>query len=190
MAAKLDYDRFASAYGPNRRTHPGVLAALVTTGQLGAASRVLEVGCGTGNYVAALADEVGCAVAGLDPSPAMLRQAAERAPWIPLHEGRAETLPFADGAFDLIFSVDVIHHVEDRLAFFREAFRVLAPGGSLCTATDSEDDIRRRVPLSSHFPETVAVELRRYPAIATLERRWRRRDSGRSARSGSSDPTC
>jgi hypothetical protein len=45
---------------------------------------------------------------------------------------------------------------------------VLAPGGRNCTATDSEDDILRRRPLSSHFPETIPHELDRYPSIGTL----------------------
>lgn len=81
--------------------------------------------------------------------------------------GRAEALPFASRSFDLVFSVDVIHHVGDQAAFLREARRVLRSGGRLCTVTDSPDDIRRRAPLTSHFPETVAVELRRYPPIAT-----------------------
>jgi ubiquinone/menaquinone biosynthesis C-methylase UbiE len=85
-----------------------------------------------------------------------------------LGEGRAEALPLPDGAFDLLFSVDVIHHVGDRAAYFREAARVLKSGGLLCTATDSEIDIEGRRPLSSHFPETIPIERARYPTVATL----------------------
>jgi SAM-dependent methyltransferase len=71
--------------------------------------------------------------------------------------------------FDLVYSVDVIHHVGDRSAAAREAFRVLRLGGVLAIATDSEDDIERRIPLATHFPETVAAERCRYPQIATIE---------------------
>ena len=67
-----------------------------------------------------------------------------------------------------VASVDVIDYVGDRPAFFCDARRVLRPGGRLFTVTDSEEDIARRRPLSSHFPETVAVELARYPRMATL----------------------
>jgi SAM-dependent methyltransferase len=98
----------------------------------------------------------------------MLVTAREQAPAIEFRQGWAESLPFDDESIDLIFSVDVIHHVVDRPAFFREALRVLSPGGRMCTATDSADDIARRRPLSSHFPETVAVELRRYPGIGDV----------------------
>ena len=171
---RLDYDALAAEYACHRRLHPGVLGRLVETGKVAAGSRVLEVGCGTGNYLLALGALTGCTAAGIDPSPAMLAAARERTRAasgpreITWHAGRAERLSYAPAAFDLVFSVDVIHHVADRAAFFREAARVLAPGGRLCTATDSAADIARRRPLSSHFPETVPIELARYPAIETL----------------------
>ena len=81
---------------------------------------------------------------------------------------RAEALPVAPHSCDLVFSVDVIHHVGDTAAHFRSALRALRPGGHLCTVTDSEWIIRNRQPLSQYFPETVEVELRRYPAIGRL----------------------
>ena len=84
-------------------------------------------------------------------------------------QGRAETLPCADDACDLIFSVDVIHHVADQAAFYREAARTLRPGGLVCTVTDSKEIIRRREILAGYFPDTVEVELARYPRIVQLE---------------------
>lgn len=164
----FDYDRLAADYARHRRLHPGVLANVIELGGLTSESRVLEVGCGTGNYISAIRDRVECSCRGLDPSAEMLATAREQAPAIVFLQGRAESLPFDDGSIDLVFSVDVIHHVGERPAFFREALRILSPGGKICTATDSEDDIVRRRPLSSHFPETVAVELRRYPRIGDL----------------------
>ena len=60
---------------------------------------------------------------------------------------------------------------DERLAaHYREAFRVLAPGCQVCTVTDSEEIIRHRQPLSVYFPETVEVELVRYPRIDDLRR--------------------
>lgn len=164
----LDYDTLAAAYARNRSVHPGVLSALVETGRVTDASHILEVGCGTGNYLIVLHETTGCRGAGIDPSAEMLAVARSRTDALYFRRGRAETLPFTPPGFDLIFSVDVIHHLTDRPAFFRDAARLLRPGGRLCTVTDSAQDIRRRVPLSSHFPETVAVELERYPRIEAL----------------------
>ncbi len=64
--------------------------------------------------------------------------------------------------------MDVIHHLGDRLAYFREAYRVLRADGKACTVTDSEWIIRHRQPLAVYFPETVEIELGRYPRIAEL----------------------
>jgi len=160
----IDYDRLAAAYARNRQVHPQVLARLVAAVPPGA--RVLEVGCGTGNYIIALAGLTGARCWGIDPSAGMLEQARE-AP-VRFQPGRAEEIDAPTAFFDLLFSVDVIHHVGDQGAFFREAHRVLRPGARVCTVTDSADIIRRRQPLSVYFPETVAPELARYPRIAHL----------------------
>jgi ubiquinone/menaquinone biosynthesis C-methylase UbiE len=163
----IDYDQFAAEYARNRRVQPEVLRALAGGG-VQPASRVLEVGCGTGNYIIALQGMTGCSCQGIDPSEEMLARARERSETVPFQAGRAEALPLPDGSFDLVFSVDAIHHVGDRPQAFRQAFRVLSAGGKVCTATDSDWIIRNRRPLASYFPDTVTVDLARYPSLAEL----------------------
>jgi len=99
----------------------------------------------------------------------MLDVARQRAATVSWFQGSAESLPFADGSFDLLYSVDVIHHVRDREALFREGFRVLAGGGGLVTVTDSEPIIRQRI-LSHYFPESIEPELQRYPKQGEIPR--------------------
>ena len=149
---KMDYDRLARDYAQHRRIHPGVLASLLTKSHLEPTSTVLEVGCGTGNYINAIQEKTGCRCMGIDPSGQMLSEARRRNPRVPFDLGKAEILAFPDTSIDLVFSVDVIHHVCDRAAYYLEAFRVLKPGGLVCTVTDSEDIIRRRQPLANYFP--------------------------------------
>lgn len=162
----INYDQIAPEYAQHRRVHPEVLRFLAS--RLGPSSRVLEVGCGSGNYVSALADFVGCSCCGIDPSTEMLAKAREQSERVRFKTGGAERLDFPAESFDLVFSVDVIHHVQDRSAFFREAWRVLNDGAQIWTATDSEEIIRSRQPLATYFPETVDVDLARYPSIAEL----------------------
>ena len=169
MDWKTDYDQIAAEYARNRQVHPQVLEALCQA--VSETSRVLEVGCGTGNYAIALASRTGCACWGIDPSAEMLSKARARSSDVRFALGRAECPDFGRGSFDLVFSVDVIHHVQDRPTAFREAHRVLAAGGRVCTVTDSEWILRHRQPLATYFPETVPVELERYPSIAEL-RAW------------------
>lgn len=165
---RIDYDQFADTYAQHRGVVPGVLQSL--TSRLDPTSKVLEVGCGTGNYISAIEASVGCSCWGTDPSEQMLHQAAAQSQRVHFQVGRAEQIEFADGSLDRLFSVDVIHHVLDRESFFREAWRVLRPGGEVWTVTDSEEIIRRRHLLATYFPETIAVDLARYPAIAELKR--------------------
>src|SRR5262249_22094343 len=62
-----------------------------------------------------------------------------------------EAFPFAAASFDAVMSLDVVVHVRDRALFFREAARVLAPGGrflftdaGIVTGSLSDEDVRRR----------------------------------------------
>lgn len=163
----VDYDKLASEYARHRRLHPGVLRDLLSTGQITDRSAVCEFGCGTGNYITAIRSATGCACIGLDPSDEMLSHARRQTEHVQWHLGKAEQLSIGRASVDLVFSVDVIHHVTGRLSYFQEAFQVLRSGGRLCTVTDSEAIIRER-PLSRYFPETVPVELQRYPAMHDL----------------------
>jgi ubiquinone/menaquinone biosynthesis C-methylase UbiE len=166
--ALLDYNRQADTYARHRGVHPGVVRALIERGDIGPRTRILDVGCGTGNYAQALRALTGCRMSGVEASIEMIERARNAATWETLAQARAEHLPFSDGAFDLVMSTDVIHHLSDRSSFFREAFRVLCPGGQIATVTDSHDDLARRRPLTSHFPETLAIERERYPAVPRL----------------------
>ena len=163
---RTDYSKLADEYGKHRQADPSLLERL--TAGLDATSRVLEVGCGTGNYAAAVRSAVGCECTGIDASPQMLAKLKARTSEVHAVDGRAERLPFGENSFDLVYSVDVVHHLEDRNAAFREAARVLKEGGRLCTATESEALIRTRDPLAQFFPEIVEVELARYPSIESL----------------------
>ena len=165
---QLDFDGRVEEFVRHRRVHPEVLRQLLNIGLLGPETWALDVGCGTGNDAAALSEATGCRMSGIDPSAQMLDYARSVAPWESLTQGIAELLPFADASFDLVMSTDVIHHVRDRDAYFHEAARVLRRGGHIVTVTDSHDDIPLRQPLSSHFPETVSIELRRYPPVPKL----------------------
>jgi ubiquinone/menaquinone biosynthesis C-methylase UbiE len=164
----IEYDQIALDYARHRKVHPGVLGGLMARGGIGSGSRVLEVGCGTGNYVAAIQAATGCSCWAIDPSEEMLAAARGGSTGATFQLGRGERLEFEPDSFDLVFSVDVIHHVEDHAAHFLEVYQVLKPGGLVCTVTDSEWMIRHREPLAVYFPETVDVDLRRYPRMAAL----------------------
>jgi ubiquinone/menaquinone biosynthesis C-methylase UbiE len=164
----IDYNKLADDYARHRQVHPEVLKDLFAVANIRSTSRVLEVGCGTGNYIIMIQSLTGCAAWGIDPSDQMLAKAGSRESNVAFSLARAEALAQPSGLFDLVFTVDVIHHIGDRRRHFAEAWRVLRTGGRLCTVTDSEWIIRNRPVVSGYFPETAEHELRRYPRIEVL----------------------
>jgi SAM-dependent methyltransferase len=98
---------------------------------------VLEVGCGTGVVLRALAERVGQRgrVVGVDPSRALLDAAARilrghaRRRCIALRAGDGAGLPFAADRFDVTLAITVLLHVADPLAVVKEMMRVTRPGG-------------------------------------------------------------
>lgn len=95
--------------------------------------RVLDVACGTGILAREIRRRAGpdASVVGLDPHPGMLAVAAELAPSILWKQGVAESLPFADGAFDAVVCQFGLMFFADRVQALREMLRVLGPQGPL-----------------------------------------------------------
>ncbi|MBI3553531.1 MAG: class I SAM-dependent methyltransferase [Elusimicrobia bacterium] len=97
--------------------------------------RVLDVGCGKGRFVELLRGEFR-EVNGIEPSRGMLDAALRRGlPEGTFARGHAESIPFDDAAFDVVFSSCIFHHTsrESHAAMAREMSRVLKPGGHLFT---------------------------------------------------------
>jgi ubiquinone/menaquinone biosynthesis C-methylase UbiE len=163
------YQSIAPVYVRLRRVHPEVLRSLVSIGALSPASSVLDVGCGTGNYLLALSGIVGCDCWGIDSSEAMLAEAQSQLTKAHLYCAPAERMKLPADQFDLVFAVDVVHHLGDRGQVFRECLRVLRPGGNFCLVTESAEMIRRREPHASYFPDAVEIELARYPSVVALK---------------------
>ena len=105
--------------------------AEVVLGLLGPGpGRCLDIGCGGGRLVVALA-EAGWTASGVDLSEDQLRVAESRAGAVAemLLQADASTLPFTDGEFDAVVSTFTHTDLDDPKSAFREAARVLRAGG-------------------------------------------------------------
>jgi SAM-dependent methyltransferase len=141
--------------------------------------RVADVGCGGGVYCAAWLDLGARSVIGVDFSAAMLSGARERlgpAREVTFHQGSAYDTGLPGECVDVVFERALIHHLDDLPACFREARRLLAPGGVLIVQDRTIEDVARpgsdshlRGYFFERFPALLDVERRRRPTTAAVE---------------------
>jgi SAM-dependent methyltransferase len=126
------YDTIGRTYTGTRCPDPRIAAAIWEA--LGDAATVLNVGAGAGAYEPADRE-----VVALEPSQVMI---AQRPPGsAPVVPGRAEELPFEDGAFDAVMAVLSDHHWTDRRRGFAELRRVARARVVLFNANPAEADL-------------------------------------------------
>ena len=110
------------------------LVDAVATRACAAGARVCDVGCGYGGTARILTEEYGATVTALTISREQFEHAraqngAAANPEFLLRDWLANDLPA--GSFDSVIAVESLAHMVDKAAFFREAHRVLRPGGRL-----------------------------------------------------------
>jgi ubiquinone/menaquinone biosynthesis C-methylase UbiE len=98
----------------------------------------IEIGVGTGRFAVPLGIRIG-----IEPAPQMAELARQRG--VEVVEGIAEALPCADSSFDFAVMVTAVCFLDDVLQAFREAFRILKPGGLLIVGfIDRESELGRK----------------------------------------------
>lgn len=124
---------------------------------------ILEVGSGTG-YWLNLLHRVTSNLFGLDYSLGMIQQAKGQSAPLNLLRGSGVSLPYRDASFDLLYSVDAIHHFGDHWAYVEEAFRVLKPGGAFATIGHDPHEGTTKWYAYDYFDTVYDTDLRRYPS--------------------------
>jgi len=143
-------------YGPagterkdRRQAQIDLIEELLHWGGVSQAKAILDVGCGIGGSSLYLAEKFGAAVTGITLSPVQARRATERAAAAGLGDSRRDrfanraqfqvadalNMPFADGSFDLVWSMESGEHMPDKTQFLKECHRVLKPSGTFLMAT-------------------------------------------------------
>jgi SAM-dependent methyltransferase len=126
----VSYDPLKVPFGP----YPGRLARYLHERYLGGPGRLLDAGCGRGEFLSAF-KALGYDVAGVDISP----KAPDFAPEFPVAVTALGigNLPYAADSFDYAFSESVVEHLRDPDAFLAGIFREIRPGGRAIIMTPS-----------------------------------------------------
>jgi len=160
----VNYNEISKNYDSVRNEDKSVIELFVEELKITENTRILDFGCGTGNYVNVLQRLTHAQVYGVEPSDGMREKAIAKNPNITFVKGNHENIPFEDNYFDFVYMTDVIHHIPDIAMMFNEIRRVLKRGGSLCIVTESHEQIDNRFYVK-YFPSTAIVDKRRYPDI-------------------------
>jgi phosphatidylethanolamine/phosphatidyl-N-methylethanolamine N-methyltransferase len=168
------YDKVMGPFADNARQQALELL------NLRAGERVLLSGVGTGLDLRHICADV--KVTGIDLSPEMLRKAREKTVGrdVMLCEMSAQALDFPDGSFDAVILNLILSVVPDGAAAFREAWRVLRPGGRAVifdkfAAAGGQISVLRRglgkiISLLGTDPNRRLSEIMGNPAGLTIER--------------------
>jgi SAM-dependent methyltransferase len=150
------------AYGEDIGQHSWVTATELRTDlprlALTPSSCLLDLGCGPGGPLTFLVAAVGCRGTGVDQDPIALQSARDRAAAMRIATSVTtvagdldDLLPFPDDTFDAALALDVVIHLGDRSRLYREAARVLKPGGrflvtdaAVVTGALSNEEVRNR----------------------------------------------
>lgn len=134
MEALAPYDQF---HGRGLEATEEIAAMLVARMQVGPTHRLLDIGSGIGGPARYLAHRFGCRVTGIDLTAEFcdaarhLTQLLGLGAKVDFQQGDALKMPFPDSSFDAAFSMNVSMNIADKPALYREAARVLKPGGWL-----------------------------------------------------------
>lgn len=162
-----NYDDISKVYDDVRYGDVELINKMIQDSDIDTDSYILEIGCGTGNYLKIFEQSFNN-VYGIDQSQGMLSKAKEKCNHAIFTLGDATILEaYNDCTFDLIYMVDVIHHIKEVDKFFKSINRVLKKGGYLYIFTDSHDHIKNRL-TTKYFPQTLEYELGRYQSFNEL----------------------
>lgn len=120
---------------------PLALIDLIADLGLSTTSRLIDVGCGRGDYACTLAKRFACSVVAVDPVESNLErtrqlvQAEGLTQLVCVEKAALETLPFASGSFSLVWCRSVIVHLPDLAAAFQACRRLLQTGGYMMLQT-------------------------------------------------------
>jgi SAM-dependent methyltransferase len=131
---------------------------------LRAGDRVLDLGCGAGDFTGVFA-QAGAAALGVEVAEAALHRARARHPELPFRLAPIDgPLPLDDGSFDVVWASEVIEHVADTARWLSEVRRVLAPSGRLLLTTPNHGRLHVAIGGIERYSEPLGDHLHLYTA--------------------------
>lgn len=127
----------------------------------------LDIGCGTGNYTTAIANNTYDFV-GVEPSGKMLEMAKTKSPKTRWLMGSAEHIPTESTIFDGVIATLTIHHWTNLYKAFEELYRVIKAGGKIVLFTATPIQMKGYW-LNHYFPKMMKKSLNQMPTYESIK---------------------
>ena len=163
---KMGYDKISQIYDISRAANDETVKILIKLLHVNSDSLLLDMGCGTGNYTAAL-HEAAKKIIGIDKSVGMIKRAQAKFPMFQFILGDITRLPFISDVFDGVFAIQVLHHIKKKETFLNEAHRVLRRGAYIALHSCSHSQMRSFW-FCHYFPKGLELELARTPDVGVI----------------------
>lgn len=146
------YDNIGRTYDSTRKADQYIVNRIIEYLDIPFGSKVVDIGCGTGNYTIAL-QKFGFKMCGVDCSQEMLKQAISKCNTVEWVLSTAEDLRLNDLSFDGAICTLAIHHFDSIHSAFSEIYRVIK-NGKFVIFTCSHEQLRHYW-LYEFFPEVI-----------------------------------
>jgi len=160
-STSIDYNRISPIYDTSRVANAETIEKLIRVLHVDCDSVILDMGCGTGNYTAAL-QQVTRGVIGIDISGGMIEQARAKFPALQFICGDVTRLPFGSQTFGAAFAVQVLHHIKEKKPSLTETYRVVRNGAWIAIHACSHRQMRAFW-FYHYFPKGLEADLARMP---------------------------
>lgn len=157
MSNNRDY---SNAFLAHRVADIELLDVVIKNLNLNRNMRLLDFGCGTGNYLLALQEKGYTKLFALDIDDSMIDIASKRT-GIAVQNGSHLSTPFENNFFDSIILIAMIHFIDDLSSLFKNLNRVCMNGGRIVIVTQSHKQVGSRF-YNQYFPFLESIDKKRY----------------------------
>jgi len=161
-----DYDEASRHYDLSRRAGRKTSELLIELLNLAEDAWVLDLGCGTGNFLTEL-DTISAKLLGLDISAGMLTQAKAKTSRGKLILGDGVAIPLQGRSFQAAYSVLVLHHISDKIRLMSEVYRILHRKGRFVIQSCSHEQLSTFW-FYHYFPRGLEIDRKRFPGFTEL----------------------
>ncbi len=135
------YDKISTVYDISRQANNETVQKLIKLLYMDPGSILLDMGCGTGNYMSAL-NPIAKAIIGIDSSLSMIGRARSKVHNSSFICGDITFLPFGSETLGGAYAIQVLHHVRNKIDFLKEVHRVLKRDSYVALHSCSHDQMR------------------------------------------------